>query len=195
MVTLSHQSIKLNAMTTQTSTKTKWNLDPTHSEIGFKVKHMMITNVTGTFQKFDVKVETEENDFSSARIEFTADVNSLSTGSSDRDNHLKSGDFFDAEAFPKLTFVSTGMERRDDDHFTLHGDLTIRDVTRPIALDVEFGGIGKDPWGNEKAGFTVTGKINRGHYKLTWNAALETGGVLVGEEVRLFSEIQLIKQP
>lgn len=182
-------------MTTQTSTKTKWNLDPTHSEIGFKVKHMMITNVTGTFQKFDVKVETEENDFSSARIEFAADVNSLSTGSSDRDNHLKSGDFFDAEAFPQLTFVSTGMERKDDDHFTLHGDLTIRDVTRPIALDVEFGGIGKDPWGNEKAGFTVTGKINRGHYKLNWNAALETGGVLVGEEVRLFSEIQLIKQP
>ena len=182
-------------MTTQTSTKTKWDLDPAHSEIGFKVKHMMITNVSGTFQKFGVEAETDENDFGTARIRFSADVNSLTTGSADRDKHLKSGDFFDAENFPELTFTSTRLQKKDDDHFALYGDLTIRDVTKPVVLDVEFGGIGKDPWGNEKAGFTVTGKINRAHYQLNWNAALETGGVLVGEEVRLFSEIQLVRIP
>lgn len=181
-------------MTTQTSTKTKWDLDPAHSEIGFKVKHMMITNVSGTFQKFDVKAATDSDDFVTARIQFSADVDSLSTGSPDRDKHLKSGDFFDAENFPQLTFISTRLERKKDDHFTLYGDLTIRDVTKPVALDVEFGGIGKDPWGNEKAGFTITGKINRIHYQLNWNAALETGGVLVGEEVKLFAEIQLLRR-
>ena len=181
-------------MATQVGTKTKWNLDPTHSETGFKVKHMMITNVSGSFEKFDVKVETEGDDFSSANIVFTADLNSISTGNADRDKHLKSGDFFDTTQYPQLKFVSTKLEKKDAETFVLYGDLTIRGVTKPVRLEADFGGIGKDPWGNEKAGFTVTGKINRTDFNLNWNAALETGGVLVSEEVKLNAEIQLVKQ-
>ena len=181
-------------MTTATIVKTKWNLDPTHSEIGFKVKHMMITNVSGSFGKFDVKTETEENDFSTAIIDFTADLNSLTTGNADRDNHLKSGDFFDAANYPELKFVSAKLEKKDDENYVLHGNLTIREITKPVKLDVVLGGIGKDPWGNEKAGFSVTGKINRTDFNLNWNAALETGGVLVGEDVKIHAEVQLIKQ-
>lgn len=175
-------------------TKTKWNLDPTHSEIGFKVRHMMITNVSGTFDKFDVTAETEGDDFGKGRIEFTADVNSISTGSADRDNHLKSGDFFDGATYPQLKFVSLKMEKKDKENYVLTGDLTIKDVTKPVKLDVEFGGIGKDPWGNEKAGFTLSGKINRTDFGLNWNTALETGGVLVSEDVKLTAEIQVVKQ-
>jgi len=181
-------------MATQTITKTKWTLDQAHSEIGFKVKHMMITNVSGSFGKFDVNVETDENDFNTAGIEFTAELDSISTGNADRDIHLKSADFFDAANFPRLEFVSSKFEKKDDEHYLLHGDLTIRGITKPVRFDVEFGGIGKDPWGNEKAGFSVTGKINRTDFKLNWNAALETGGVLVGEDVKLNAEIQLLKQ-
>lgn len=181
-------------MATQTATRTNWTLDSTHSEIGFKVKHMMITNVSGSFEKFDVKVETEGDDFASSNIEFTADLATITTGSADRDNHLKSGDFFDAEKYPQISFISTRLEKKDNDNFVLHGDLTIRDVTKPVKLDVEFGGIGKDPWGNQKAGVTVTGKINRTDFGLNWNAALETGGVLVSEEVKLFADVQLVKQ-
>lgn len=181
-------------MGTATLTKTKWNLDPAHSEVGFKVKHMMITNVSGSFEKFDAQVETEDRDFATAKIQFTADINSITTGNTDRDNHLKSGDFFDAATYPQLKFVATKIEKQDDENFILHGDLTIRDVTKPVKLNVEFGGIGKDPWGNEKAGFTIAGKINRTDYKLNWNAALETGGVLVGDEVKILAEVQLIRQ-
>ncbi|MDQ2658178.1 MAG: YceI family protein [Bacteroidota bacterium] len=175
-------------------TKTKWHLDPAHSEIGFKVKHMMITNVSGSFGKFDVTAETDGDDFSTAVIGFAADVNTLSTGNADRDTHLKSADFFDASSHPHLTFKTTKYEKKDDENYVLSGDLTIRDVTRPVKLNVEFGGIGKDPWGNQRAGFTITGKINRTDFNLNWNTALETGGVLVGEEVKLFGELELVKQ-
>ena len=181
-------------MATETITKTKWNLDPTHSEIGFKVRHMMITNVSGSFGNFDVQVETEGNDFTTSQIEFTADLNTISTGNNDRDSHLKSGDFFDTTRYPKLRFLSTALIKKDEANFELIGDLTVRDVTRPVTLDVAYGGIGKDPWGNEKAGFTISGKINRTDFNLNWNAALETGGVLVSEEVKLYAEIQLVKQ-
>lgn len=181
-------------METETVTKTRWNLDPTHSEIGFKVKHMMITNVSGSFGKFDAQVETNDLDFTTAKIEFTTDIDSITTSNTDRDNHLKSPDFFDAPNYPQLKFVSTKFEKKDDENYVLHGNLTIRDVTKSVKFNVEFGGIGKDPWGNEKAGFTITGKINRTDYKLNWNAALETGGVLVSEEVKLQAEIQLVKQ-
>ena len=181
-------------MTTTAATKTKWSVDPTHSEIGFKVKHMMITNVSGSFQKFDVQAETNDDDFTSARIEFTADIDSITTANTDRDNHLKSPDFFDAANYPQMKFTSTKMEKKDGENYVLTGDLTIRDVTKPVKLAVELGGIGKDPWGNEKAGFTISGKINRTDFKLNWNAALETGGVLVSEEVRLFAEVQLVRK-
>jgi polyisoprenoid-binding protein YceI len=185
---------KQNTMETATATTTKWNVDPVHSEIGFKVKHMMITNVSGSFEKFDAEVETDDSDFTTAKIQFTADINSITTGNKDRDNHLKSADFFDAANYAELKFISSKLEKEDDENYVLHGNLTIRDVTKPIKLDVEFGGIGKDPWGNQKAGFTITGKIKRTDFKLNWNAALETGGVLVGEEVKLQAEIQLVKQ-
>lgn len=181
-------------MAEKTAVKTKWSLDPGHSEIGFRVKHMMITSVSGTFGKYDASVETEGDDFSTASIEFTADVDTITTHNEDRDKHLKSDDFFAADKYPQIKFKSTRIEKKDDENFILHGDLTIRDVTLPIALDVEMGGIGKDPWGNTKAGFSLTGKIKRTDYKLNWNAALETGGVLVGEEVRISAEVQLVKQ-
>lgn len=181
-------------METATITKTKWNLDPVHSEIGFKVRHMMITNVSGSFGTYNVSTVTDGNDFTTASIEFEADLNSISTANPDRDNHLKSGDFFDSLNYPKLRFVSTKLEKKDDENYVLNGDLTIKDVARPVKFNVEFGGIGKDPWGNEKAGFTLTGKINRTDFGLNWNATLETGGVLVSEDVRLFAEIQLVKQ-
>ena len=180
-------------METQSTTKTKWNLDAAHSEVGFKVKHMMITSVSGSFEKFDVKAESDGNDFGAATIDFTAEVASISTGNPDRDNHLKSPDFFDAAKYPDLKFHSTKILRENNSNLIVHGDLTIRGVSRPVALDVEYGGIGKDPWGNEKAGFTISGKINRADFDLKWNAALETGGVLVSEEVKLFAEVQLVK--
>jgi len=180
-------------METAEIVKTKWNLDQAHSEIGFKVKHMMITNVTGAFEQFSVDVTTEDKDFTTAKIQFLADLNSITTGNADRDNHLKSADFFNAAAHPQVKFVSTRFEKKDSTEFVLHGTLTIKEVSKPIQLAVEFGGIGKDPWGNEKAGFSLSGKINRTDFGLNWNAALETGGVLVGEEVKLHAEIQLIK--
>jgi polyisoprenoid-binding protein YceI len=181
-------------METKTAVKTKWNLDPSHSELGFKVRHMMITNVSGTFRKFDAKVETYGDDFTSATIDFTADADSITTGNEDRDKHLKSADFFDAARFPELKFASTKLEKKDDENYVLHGDLTITGVTRPVKVDVEFGGTGKDPWGNERAGFTLTGKISRTDFNLNWNAALETGGVLVGEDVKIVAEIELVRQ-
>ncbi len=181
-------------MSTETIKTTKWNLDPTHSEVGFKVKHMMITNVSGSFESFAASVDTEGNDFETMKVTFTADLNSVSTGSADRDNHLKSADFFDAEKYPQLKFVSSKVEKKDEENYVLHGDLTIKDVTKPVRLDVEYGGIGKDPWGNEKAGFTLSGKINRTEFGLNWNAALETGGVLVSEDVRLVADVQVVKE-
>lgn len=172
---------------------TKWALDPTHSEVTFKVKHMMFTNVSGSFGKFDLQASTEGDDFSKSSILFTADVNSISTGNGDRDNHLKSGDFFDAANNPSIKFVATKYEKGNGTD-KLTGDLTIGKTTKAVTLDVENGGLAKDPWGNIKAGFSVTGKINRKDWGLTWNAALETGGVLVSEEVKIACEIQLVKQ-
>ena len=173
---------------------TKWGLDPMHSEINFKVKHMMIANVTGGFTKFDVNATTEGDEFSKAKINFTADINSINTNNEQRDGHLKSADFFDAEKFPQIKFESTSLNKKSDDEFQMNGNLTIKDVTKPVSLQVNFGGIGKDPYGNTKAGFTIEGKINRKDFGLNWNAALETGGMLVGEELKIQSEIQLAKQ-
>ena len=165
-------------------TKIKWALDPTHSEVNFKIKHLMITNVTGGFKTFTAEAETDGDDFSAASIAFTADVASISTNNEQRDGHLKSPDFFDAEQFPQIKFQSTQFEKTGDD-FILHGNLTVKDITAPVKLDVEFGGIAKDPWGNIKAGFTVSGKINRKDWGLNWNATLEAGGLMVSEEVKI----------
>lgn len=173
----------------------KWVVDPSHSEIQFKVKHLMITNVTGSFGIFTVDASTEDEDFSKAVISFTADAASISTGNEQRDGHLKSADFFDAEKFPQLKFTATKYENIDNDgSYELHGDLTIKETTKAIKLSVEFGGIVKDPYGNTKAGFTINGKINRQDFGLTWSAITEAGGVLVSDEVKINCEIQLIEQ-
>jgi polyisoprenoid-binding protein YceI len=173
----------------------KWVVDPSHSEIQFKVKHLMITNVTGSFGIFTVDATTEAEDFSKAVISFTADAASISTGNEQRDGHLKSADFFDAEKFPQLKFAATKYENIDNDgSYELYGDLTIKETTKSIKLSVEFGGIVKDPYGNTKAGFTINGKINRQDFGLTWSAVTEAGGVLVSDEVKINCEIQLIEQ-
>lgn len=171
----------------------KWNLDPTHSELQFKVKHLMITNVTGSFTDFSVEAESDDEQFANPNVSFTAQIASITTANEQRDGHLKSADFFDAEQFPTLSFVSKEATHKDGEHFDLVGDLTIKGVTKTVTLNVEFGGVAKDPWGNVKAGFTVNTKISRGEFGLTWNAPVETGGVLVSDEVRIFAEIQLVK--
>jgi polyisoprenoid-binding protein YceI len=171
-----------------------YKIDPAHSEITFKVKHLMITNVTGSFTQFDATMESDAADFSDAKISFEADVNSVTTNNEQRDTHLKSDDFFAAEKFPKLSFVSTSISKKSDDKYKLTGDLTIRDVTKTIDLDVEYGGTMTDPWGQVKAGFDVNGKINRKEFGLGWGAVTEAGGVVVSDEVKLHMAVQMIKQ-
>lgn len=173
---------------------TKWALDPTHSELGFKIKHLMISNVSGGFTKFDVQTETTAEDFSDAQVVASVDVASINTSNSQRDEHLRNADFFEVEAHPKLVFKSTKVEKLDSENFNLYGDLTIKDTTKPVKLSVEFNGIAKDPWGNIKAGFTVNGKLNRKDFGITYNAVMETGGVMLGEEVKINGDIQLVKQ-
>lgn len=172
---------------------TKWAIDPTHSEIGFKVKHMMFTNVSGKFETYEATITTEDDDFTKSAIEFSANIDSINTNNSDRDNHLKSADFFDAEKNPKLTFVSSSFAKAGDD-YELTGELTLHGVTKTVKLATEFSGLMKDPWGNTKVGLNIVGKINRKDWGLNWNSALETGGVLVSEEVKLNIELQLLKQ-
>ena len=172
-----------------------WIIDSTHSEVQFKVKHLMISTVTGNFGTYDGSVETSnEEDFTGAKVSFSADINSISTGQEQRDGHLKSGDFFDAENFPKLTFTSTSMEKVEDENYTITGDLTIKGTTKEVILKAEFGGTMGDFYGNTKAGFDISGKINRQDFGLTWGAVTEAGGVVVSDEVRLAFNIQLIKQ-
>ncbi|WP_027377115.1 YceI family protein [Kaistella palustris] len=166
---------------------TKWNLDPTHSEITFKVRHMMISNVKGEFTKFDAQLEAEDGDFKNAKVSATIDTDSVNTNNTDRDNHLKGEDFFNGSANPKITFESTGL------HDEVTGNLTINGVTKPVKLDVEFGGTNVDPWGNTKAGFSFEGKIKRSEFGLNWNTALETGGVMVSDDVKIFGELQFVK--
>jgi polyisoprenoid-binding protein YceI len=174
--------------------KTIWYLDPTHSEVGFKVKHMMITTVSGKFKSYNVEFSNENDDFTTSEITFSADVETIDTNNADRDNHLKSADFFDVEKFPKITFKSSGIVKKSDSEYVVNGDLTIKGITKPIILNAEYSGSIKDPWGNIKAGLSITAKINRKDFGLTWNAPLETGGLLVGEEVKIYAEIELVKQ-
>ena len=172
---------------------TQWSLDPTHSELQFKVKHLMITTVTGSLKNFEATLTSAGDDFTDADISFKGDINSLDTGNTDRDTHLKSADFFDAEKFATIEFKSNAVEK-DGDDYIVNSDLTIKGETKPAKLTAEFGGIATDPWGNTKAGFTLSGKINRSDFGLTWNAALETGGVMVSEEVKILGELQFVKQ-
>jgi polyisoprenoid-binding protein YceI len=171
-----------------------YKIDAAHSEITFKVKHLMITNVTGSFTKFDATMESNAADFSDAKISFEADTNSISTNSEQRDGHLKSDDFFAADKFPKLTFVSKSFTKKSDDQYTLTGDLTIRGTTKTVGLDVEYGGNMTDPYGQVKSGFEINGKINRKDFGLTWGAVTEAGGVVLSDDVKLHLNVQMIKQ-
>lgn len=171
-----------------------WKIDPAHSEIQFKVKHLMITTVTGYFKKFDLVVETENEDFTTAkRVEFTAEIDSLDTNNQQRDTHLKSPDFFNAAEHRHLKFVGRKYEENGDSA-QLHGDLTIRGITKPITVNVDFAGVVVDPYGQTKAGFAINGKISRKEFGLTWNAVTEAGQVVVSDEIRLQCEVQLVKQ-
>ncbi|MFO7617610.1 MAG: YceI family protein [Bacteroidales bacterium] len=170
----------------------KWVVDPSHSEITFKVKHLMISNVKGEFKSFTASIEHE--DFLKGPVSASIETASVFTNNNDRDNHLRSADFFDSENHPAMTFESTSFSKIDEEAYLLKGMLTIRGISREVELDVEFGGINTDPWGNVKAGFSFEGKINRKDWGLNWNAALETGGVLVSDEVKVAGEIQLVKQ-
>lgn len=174
--------------------QTLWTIDPAHSEILFKIRHMMITNVKGEFRKFDATVKTEENDFSTAKINVVIDASSIFTNNDDRDNHLRSADFFHVDNHEEIRFESTGMTKADSDEYELTGDLTMRGITKEIKLAVEFGGMLNDPYGNERAGFSVSGKFSRKDWGLTWNSAIEAGGVMVSDEVRINAEVQFVKQ-
>lgn len=166
---------------------TIWNLDKAHSEITFKVRHMMISNVKGSFTDFDIQLESEDDNFANVNATAEIKVDSIDTKNADRDAHLKGEDFFNAEKNPVITFKTNSLNNE------VSGDLTINGVTKPINLDVEFGGIAQDPWGNTKAGFSFEGKIKRSDFGLSWNAALETGGVMVSDDVKIAGELQFIK--
>ena len=173
---------------------TKWALDPTHSELSFKIRHLMISNVSGSIKDFQVSAETRDDDFSTAQISVVGDMASVSTNQEQRDTHLRTADFFEVEKHPQFQFKSTRIEKAGDGTFALYGDLTLKGITKPVQLNVEFNGIAKDPWGNQKAGFLITGRINRSEWGVNFNGVLETGGVMLSDEIKINSEIQMIKQ-
>ena len=167
----------------------KWVIDPTHSEVSFKVKHMMISTVTGHFEKFDATIDTENDDFDDASLSVEISIDSINTKNKDRDGHLMSEDFFKADEYPKMTFTSKSFTKDK-----IVGDLTIRDVTKEVALDVDFNGIAVDPYGQTKAGFEIRGSINRKEFNLTWSAVTEAGNVVVSDQVKMVIDAQFIKQ-
>lgn len=180
-------------MATQTATKTTWGVDPTHSEIQFKVKHLVISTVTGQFKSFDASIEADGDDFEGANITFSADIDSIDTRNDDRDAHLKSDDFFNAAEYPKMTFNSASFKKTGEGEYELTGDLTIRGTTKQVKLSADYGGTVVDPYGNTKAGFDVTGKINRKDFGLTWSAVTEAGQIVVSDEVKLLLSVQFVK--
>ncbi|WP_103664775.1 YceI family protein [Gracilimonas amylolytica] len=176
-----------------TATKALWKIDPTHSEVQFKVKHLVISTVTGSFDSFEGTIETDGDDFKNAKATFSADIDSISTNNEDRDKHLKSDDFFNAEEYPQLKFESVNFEKFKDGEYKVTGDLTIRDVTKKVLLDVVHGGTVVDPYGQTKAGFEISGSINRKEFGLTWSAVTEAGNVVVGDQIKLQLNVQFIQ--
>jgi len=172
---------------------TEWKFDHAHSSIEFSIDHMVISEVTGKFTDFDGKVTTSSTDFEGAQIEFFIEAKSINTDNEDRDNHLRDADFFDVAQFPQIVFKSTSFNKIDDKNYRLSGSLTMHGVTKAVTFDVKYGGTVVDPWGNTKAGFKLTGELNRKDYGLTWSKALETGGLVVGDEVTLTARVQLLK--
>lgn len=173
---------------------TTWNIDSSHSSIQFSVRHMVFSKVRGRFDKVSGKIHLNEGTFAQSSVDVEIDANSIDTAVADRDQHLRSGDFFDVERFPKLTFKSKRIEPINDQHFRIVGDLTIRDATREVVLDAEHGGTGKDPWGNQRIAFSAKTSVVRTEFGLKWNQALETGGVLVGERIDVELEVQAVKE-
>ncbi len=194
MKTLSATFFAFVILTTVSTAQTNWVVDKSHTKIGFAVDHLVISEVEGYFRTFDGKVTTKSDDFQDAQIEFAVDISSINTDNKDRDNHLKSDDFFNADKYPKMTFKSTSFKKVKDKKYKLVGDLTIRNTTKRVELDATFNGIVKDPWGNIKAGFKITGELNRFDYGLKFNALTELGGAVVGETVRLNINIELDKK-
>ena len=174
--------------------KIKWVVDPTHSELGFKIKHLMISHVSGTFGEYEINMETANEDLSTAQVEATIKAASVSTNNKQRDQHLQNVDFFEVENHPEISFRSTRVEKLDPEQYIVYGDLTLKGITKPVKLNVEYSGVTKDPWGGQRAGFTITGKIIRSEFGLSFNSVLETGGLALSDEVKIHSEIQLVKQ-
>lgn len=174
--------------------KTKWAIDPMHSEVEFKIKHLMISTVTGAFKKFNGTVTKKSDDFENADIQFSMDVNSISTNQEMRDKHLKTAEFFDAEKYPQINFKSTSFKKVKDNNYALIGNLTIKDITKPVEIKADFGGVAKDAQGNLKAGFEVTGTINRKDFGLKSDSVTDTGGMVLGEEIKLVANIQISKE-
>lgn len=177
----------------ETQTITKWSLDAAHSQLQFKAKHLVISTVTGLFKNYTVDVTTDGDDFSNAEVKVTVDTASIDTGNDQRDAHLRSDDFFNAEKYPQMTFESTNIKKADGENFILSGNLTIRDITKPVDLKVTFGGVAVDPYGNTKAGFEVQGEVNRKDFGLKWNAVTEAGGMVVGDTIKIVGDIQIAK--
>ncbi len=183
-----------NLFIMETQTVTKWSVDAAHSQLQFKAKHLVISTVTGLFKNYSVDVTADGDDFSNAEVKVVVDAASIDTGNDQRDGHLKSDDFFNAEKFPNLTFESTGIKKVDEETFILAGNLTIRDITKPIELKVAYGGVAVDPYGNTKAGFEVQGQLNRKEFGLKWNAVTEAGGMVVGDIIKIVGDIQVVKE-
>jgi polyisoprenoid-binding protein YceI len=173
--------------------QTKWNFDASHTKVEFTVQHLLISEVTGNFKIFDGSVLSPSEDFTNSDIQFSVDIASINTDNTDRDNHLKSDDFFNAEKFPKMIFKSTSFTKVSGNKYQLNGNLTIRDITKPVTFDVVYNGIANDPWGNTKAGFKLRGEISRFDYNLKWNALTEIGGAVVGETVEIVAKVELDK--
>jgi len=174
--------------------QTTWNVDNLHSEVLFKVKHLVISTVTGSFKSFAGHAVTVNDQFEDAKIEFTVDVNSVDTGQPGRDEHLKAADFFEAEQYPQFKFESTSFKKSKGDVYALVGNLTIKGITKEVELEAEYGGTEKDNYGNIKVGFEVTGTIDRKDFGVTFNSLTETGGLALGEKIKINANIQLAKQ-
>ena len=171
-----------------------WTIDPSHSQIQFAVRHMMISNVRGRFEDFSGTVDFNENDLSTLAVDVSIDTASINTRDEKRDEHLRSADFFNSAEFPTMTFKSTGVEKVNDSNLKLHGNLTIMGTTKPVTLDIEYAGTVVSPWGTTSAGFSASAKINRKEWGLVWNATLEAGGLLVGEDIKIELELELVKE-
>jgi len=173
---------------------TKWTIDPAHSEIHFKVKHLMVSWVTGNFKDFNATVETEDDDLATSKVRFTAEVNSISTNNEQRDAHLKTGDFFDAQSHPQIIFESEKLEKIDEDTYKVHGTLTMRGTSKKIVFNIEYGGVTQDPWGLTRMGVSLSGKVNRKDFGVSFGMVTETGGVLLGDDVTISANTEFVKQ-